>query len=1217
MAILSLDLSSYQNTSVMLKVSEVGVQIALPPEIVNEYGQLTVAIASPQAGSNLTAGFVGPQVSPGAIVETTLLGRPVDISLYKQDGSKLVIGGLKQPILMQLSSASPGNGSKCAYWDESKLSWSSNGVWPATVAEFGPGVADGAWCATTHLSFFSLIAQVVLQCSNLQVLSAENLQSIRDPANRWWKSTSSVLLAVVVLLLLLAVVQGARTDVAAAQSQLWKDDFFVTGVPAEQKTTPCLPVIITFARYCWHLLQKRSEVRRDEIRLRVLTLPLQHALAYHSGIHSGTIAQHAWGERGWVRGSPAVTHSGELSRKVDELKDMLPCVFKLYAHCGACAFLRRTWVLFWSVNPLTSLGQVLIEMHALKRALILSVRLLGSLALTAIFFTVNGDAMAATAPSKCPLEPWSPWRYLLVMAVSGVVNMLPLSLLNWMASRWFYHLPDATAEDARKYARIRFIEDLVFAVWGCGLTALNLLILVGFLAELKTEEQAKWLLTFGLVVGRILVAQPLLVSLLIATAAELVAWRAPELISSPPRQIEVDLDLLAAEIAEASAEVLPPWEETVRQLAYRGISTRHLLGLYGILGTHVMPGFDPATSTTADVVRQVLIPLTIGHVTDVFQLTVVIQHGKDLQAGQQLAVVCGIEEKQVEVTTDFVEDKLGLHMWNFDALLPDYVPGDSLYFQVIQKSSDGKRVQLGRATLIGPIVVKGFSGALPVHRAQEAKASRKQQTRTSRSASEEDPEAGKPFGGVVVAAQPRRLSLPQVLAKPSPTSITQVRGPVEHQLGQLFVQVSLNVVPYIPTSPRSSQASPSSPSLPSSPVSLTQGQATPVVEEMPLPDLHTGYSWVLASMSNALAGPGEQRSPGLSSDARRLSRGGVQSEHTGYSWLLDSQGAPQTSQPPPLPNVPVWELSEESPDVVDPLPQEPKNNPPDRSRSASQFNRSSRGEVSAIMNLSENLYGVAYSTLASNGRGQLAQKMVTHNWDNRFAHMLAAVFADALNMQTFDQVAELLANQSLEQLYQRLAAVNRLDFKYWICACSVNQHSGICDRGGTDTSGKRILPCPCNTPKHFTGDFCEMNKFDDMMSYLKVAVKRQARREGTAASFGQVVAMDLNFNLLSRVWCIAELAQAHESLLPQELKMHSCAAWAQGLERLKSLDVRNAEASVLSDKELVLAKISDHDLFNEQLKELVFRKLGLWQSLEKALEVEVAAGMLEAVVAFG
>merc|ERR1711953_430755 len=149
---------------------------------------------------------------------------------------------------------------------------------------------------------------------------------------------------------------------------------------------------------------------------------------------------------------------------------------------------------------------------------------------------------------------------------------------------------------------------------------------------------------------------------------------------------------------------------------------------------------------------------------------------------------------------------------------------------------------------------------------------------------------------------------------------------------------------------------------------------------------------------------------------------------------------------------------------------------------------------------------------------------------------------------------------------------------YWVCAFSVNQHAGICaSPPAFDSHGQPISKCTCETEKYQTGDQCEMNKFDDMMAYL----------QGVAPGFSQLVAVDRDFTLFTRIWCIAELMQASQSRIPQSVKTLSDDCIAEHLEELEELDVRNAQASFPADRDFILSKVEDPERFNEELRELI------------------------------
>ena len=94
--------------------------------------------------------------------------------------------------------------------------------------------------------------------------------------------------------------------------------------------------------------------------------------------------------------------------------------------------------------------------------------------------------------------------------------------------------------------------------------------------------------------------------------------------------------------------------------------------------------------------------------------------------------------------------------------------------------------------------------------------------------------------------------------------------------------------------------------------------------------------------------------------------------------------------------------------------------------------------------------------------------------------------APVRNAEKYDELAQSLAHREFMTLTEALRKRGQLDVRYWICAFSVNQHTGICaSPPPSDSTGYAITPCGCSTAKHFSGELSEMNKFDDMMAYLK------------------------------------------------------------------------------------------------------------------------------------
>uniref|UniRef100_A0A7S4SQE0 Uncharacterized protein n=1 Tax=Alexandrium monilatum TaxID=311494 RepID=A0A7S4SQE0_9DINO len=254
--------------------------------------------------------------------------------------------------------------------------------------------------------------------------------------------------------------------------------------------------------------------------------------------------------------------------------------------------------------------------------------------------------------------------------------------------------------------------------------------------------------------------------------------------------------------------------------------------------------------------------------------------------------------------------------------------------------------------------------------------------------------------------------------------------------------------------------------------------------------------------------------------------------------------------------------------------------------------------------------GKAMATVWSGGEPVWPERMVTHSWANLFLHLVAAVTADALEVSNYfeDMVRELSTLEGLRQVRQKLGIADRLGLCYWVCAFSVNQHAGICagfgqppprgspdriewDRKRKDSDGREHPTCSCREPKYFSDSpvECEMNKFDDMIEFLSSEV----------SGFKQLVAVDREYAVFTRAWCVAELHRAHEMRVTQKVCLHMNRVLdvdADDLsvyKKLATLTVTACQASRPQDKEEILNRIPDKQVFDEQLQEVIFGSRGL------------------------
>jgi len=240
----------------------------------------------------------------------------------------------------------------------------------------------------------------------------------------------------------------------------------------------------------------------------------------------------------------------------------------------------------------------------------------------------------------------------------------------------------------------------------------------------------------------------------------------------------------------------------------------------------------------------------------------------------------------------------------------------------------------------------------------------------------------------------------------------------------------------------------------------------------------------------------------------------------------------------------------------------------------------------------------AFSEVMTGGKNLRPQCMVTHNWSNLFRDLVAAIVADALQQSTFSSIADLLEHD-LPALRQTLSP-RMLSTTYWVCAFCVNQHRSTCKRSShrrnDPVTGQPYGPCPCGSPQYFNDTpplrcrdgksiYCQVNKFDDMVAFLAAS----------DPNFTQVIAVDRAFDVFSRAWCIAEIAEASKMGMLQYLKLASMQSLKDHRNRLQDLDVEQLQATRPEDREEILSKISDVSAFNASLQSLLFGQDGLFE----------------------
>ncbi|CAE7455228.1 unnamed protein product [Symbiodinium natans] len=233
------------------------------------------------------------------------------------------------------------------------------------------------------------------------------------------------------------------------------------------------------------------------------------------------------------------------------------------------------------------------------------------------------------------------------------------------------------------------------------------------------------------------------------------------------------------------------------------------------------------------------------------------------------------------------------------------------------------------------------------------------------------------------------------------------------------------------------------------------------------------------------------------------------------------------------------------------------------------------------------------------GQARRPDRMVTHSWSNYFAHLVAAVVADAMELPSFESVIPRLEGRELEALREELLLKNKLGLAYWICCFSVNQHAGMChtvhpSERPDPVTGLLPIACTCQHAK-YTGrrePQGEMNKFDDMMRCM----------QALNPCCQHVIAVDTEFHLFQRTWCVAEIHEAKSLGMQQGMIIFS----RENLERHKAwlhqLKVEEMQASSEEDTQYILSQIQDKDKFNAELRDFIFGTEGLIESCHRGFD---------------
>ena len=314
-------------------------------------------------------------------------------------------------------------------------------------------------CVTSHLSMFSVL-DILLDCTNLNVLSEDGLLQIILRPN-WWSRWPGLFLWLLLSALVLLVLFGANRDAKTHKSGIWRDEYFLTELPPVSDPSR-LSRLCRFLRHPYqssatarapksqpratrtmtptptHIAAAKMRALNDRVRKlkpassqklkeKVMCQNTLAEAALHNRLHRASIQAHIWGQQGWIQGSLAVQQSPKLKELVRDMEESLPKDF-VAVHTSK---VHRLWSIFLAVHPVYELLHVDLHVTAAKRAKINMDCILGSLTFLAIFFSADGSAVSARNPADCPVQQNSVLWIVLISLVSVFLNFVPRHLASW------------------------------------------------------------------------------------------------------------------------------------------------------------------------------------------------------------------------------------------------------------------------------------------------------------------------------------------------------------------------------------------------------------------------------------------------------------------------------------------------------------------------------------------------------------------------------------------------------------------------------------------------------------------------------------------------------------------------------------------------------------------------------------------------------------------
>jgi len=524
----------------------------------------------------------------------TLAAKPISISLFYGNGSKLEHVELEEPLVFTLMDSAPDNVT-CAFWDEALQQWNTDGVKRiAASGDANNSSRQPLVCSTLHLSIFGAIAGAfgdiaqVLVCSNIAALFQPDMIANIVLDTAWALEDAGIalwcVLGLATVTTLLAVVkdhqQAAHDAKVVQQNQSHSIDLRAAfrRACAEQKARRR-----AFQEEAMEAAAKKKKEQTTKARIavgcRVLCIILKSmkdaiiklivkTLRLPNSVHSLLLGLPDAGEKlsklsvrrmnaaSLGVSADSVDKAREIAEKEEvdtgssEMMEQLRANDARFRAMPACG---KICILACSFHPWVAILEYSSYVSHTARVVLTWVEIIGSVTMGALFYQTVGGALSRKMPpaEECIPRPGLLTELIQAFTVAIVTCAMAdffvafLSMLRFVDFDEIDAMPPLEQYEALEWLKVRTrvfwilcIIYLILCVFCC----------ISFLANVTQKDAMDWLVMTAMVLLEDFILIPLGLGLLLATVAALMS------IPCIARKAE-KLEHMASNLSEASARI--------------------------------------------------------------------------------------------------------------------------------------------------------------------------------------------------------------------------------------------------------------------------------------------------------------------------------------------------------------------------------------------------------------------------------------------------------------------------------------------------------------------------------------------------------------------------------------------------------------------------------------------------------------------------------------